>query len=286
MQFPRIDRFLTVRVVSPLLPEDTKDAPDAVPILMYHSISDDREPGISPYYRLATPPSLFKQHLDLLHQDGFQVISLLDAIHSLTRSRHTTRKPVVITFDDGFHDFLLEAWPILSASALPATVFLPTSYISETRKTFVGRDCLTWSEVRQLRLSGVHFGSHTDTHPKLVALKENRLREELLHSRLELEQNLQESITSFCHPYGFPSADARYVSLYRRLLAECGYSIAVTTIVGRATLSSDPLMLPRIPVNGADDLALFAAKLRGAYDWTATVQTAFKHAKRLFRPLS
>lgn len=281
MQLPRIDRFLTVHVVSRIIRQPLAHPRLAVPILMYHSISDDRELGVPPYYRLATPPALFRQHLDLLIEEGFQVVSLFDALKSLTHQGREHRKPVVITFDDGFHDFLLEAWPSLSASGLTATVFLPTNYISDSRRTFVGRDCLTWSEVRQLRLSGVHFGSHTHTHPKLIQLQEHHLREELLQSRLELEQRLQEPIHSFCHPYAFPSADPSYVSLYRRLLADCGYSIGVTTTVGRATPASDCLMLPRIPVNGSDDPALFAAKLRGAYDWTASVQSALKRVKRV-----
>lgn len=283
MHYPRLDRFLTLRVVSPMLRENPEETPGAVPILMYHSISDDPELGTSPYYRLATSPALFKQHLDFLQQNNYEVIPLADAIGRLNPSSPTSRKLVVITFDDGFHDFLLEAWPIMAASNLTATVFLPTSYISDTRRTFVGRECLTWSEVRQLRLAGAHFGSHTHTHPKLVQLQEHQIRQELLQSRLELEQHLQEQILSFCHPYAFPSADSNYVPLYRRLLADTGYTIGVTTTVGRATHSSHSLLLPRIPVNGSDDLQLFAAKLQGAYDWTAKVQSVMKHLKRVLR---
>ena len=39
------------------------------------------------------------------------------------------------------------------------------------------------------------------------------------------------------------------------------------------------LALKRIPANSGDDTALFAAKLRGAYDWLAGVQSAAKKVR-------
>jgi peptidoglycan/xylan/chitin deacetylase (PgdA/CDA1 family) len=283
MRLPRFDRFFSICLASALPRRSEVSRNRCVPILMYHSISDDPETGVSPYYRLATPPDLFKKHLQILQQEGFRVVPIQEAVTSLSGSVREATKLAVITFDDGFRDFQLNAWPALQEAKFTATVFLPTAFIGEPRRSFVGRECLTWPEIRNLRAQGIHFGSHTHNHPKLSSLTTDGMREELTRSRTELERHIQEPITTFCHPYAFPSADTDYVKRYRLILAESGYSVATSTILGRAQNTTDPLLLPRLPINGMDDPAFFRAKLLGAYDWTAGVQGVVKRARRLMQ---
>jgi hypothetical protein len=71
--------------------------------------------------------------------------------------------------------------------------------------------------------------------------------------------------------------------MLRDSLLRAGYQNGVCTIVGRATLKSDPLFLERLPVNSCDDRALFNAKLAGAYDWISKSQYVAKTAKACFR---
>lgn len=72
----------------------------------------------------------FERHLQFL-ADCFQIVNLsgLPTIndHSLNGS---SKKPLcAITFDDGWHDTYLNAFPALRKFGVPATVFLPTQYI-------------------------------------------------------------------------------------------------------------------------------------------------------------
>ncbi len=283
MRLPRFDRILSLCLASSVNRRSKTGRNRFVPILMYHSISDDPETGVSPYYRLATPPSLFRQHLKILQQEGFRGVNLEEAVTSLSSSESRPENLAAITFDDGFRDFQLNAWPALQEARFTASVFLPTAFIAEPRRSFVGRECLTWPEISALRAQGVHFGSHTHSHPKLVSLTADGLRDELRQSRCELEGHLQEPVTTFCHPYAFPSADTTYVKRYRQALAESGYSIATGTILGRYHATTDPLLIPRLPINGMDDPGFFRAKLFGAYDWTAGAQSLVKRARRLLR---
>jgi hypothetical protein len=62
-------------------------------------------------------------------------------------------------------------------------------------------------------------------------------------------------------------------------LSQAGYESSVTTMVGRARHGDDAFALKRLPVNSADDSDFFKAKLAGAYDWMAHVQSAIKRAK-------
>lgn len=251
-----------------------------IPILMYHSVAEDAEPGVSPYYRLTTTPARFASHMHWLRRKGYTVVDLETAVHrSSTKSANGDRL-VVVTFDDGFLDFKTGAWPVLFELGFTATVFLPTSFIGRERRSFKGRPCLTWSEVRELHGLGVQFGSHTVTHPKLYDLSWSAIRSELVDSRVALEQELTAPVRTFAYPYAFPQEDAEFARRFNEELAQAGYVTGVTTAIGRMTASSDPLLLRRLPVNDCDDERLFAAKMAGAYDWVGRVQFATRQVKR------
>src|ERR1035437_7820808 len=143
----------------------------------------------------------------------------------------------------------------------------------------MGRDCLTWSEVRELQRYGISFGSHTVTHPQLRDLGKDDIEKELVNSKKAIEEKTGREVDSFAYPYAFPQTDAEFKKRLRESLHRAGYRSGVCTIVGRAGHGSDPLFMERLPMNGFDDLALFQAKLAGAYDWISKSQSVVKTAK-------
>jgi peptidoglycan/xylan/chitin deacetylase (PgdA/CDA1 family) len=275
----RLDRCLTLSIFRTLKRLDSKGTVRRVPILMYHSISDEPEAGVRPYYRLTTHPRRFAEQMQWLNQRGYWGVSLELALAMLADGEADNWPLVVITFDDGYRDFYTEAWPVLQRHSFAATVFLPTALVGSQRKSFRGRECLTWSEVRDLHAQGVRFGSHTVSHPKLHELPWNRIEDELRFSRQSLEQELGEKIYSFAYPYAFPQEDRRFTARFAALLRAQGYRSCVTTRIGRARMDEDLFSLRRLPVNSGDDEALFIAKLQGAYDWMSVVQNAFRFGK-------
>src|ERR1700689_4753906 len=159
----RIDRLATLYVADPLRRRASADKV-SVSILMYHSIADEDEATVQPYYRTATSPAVFAAQVASLHEAGFSVIGLGEAVRrsavpTATRNE-TVKNSVVITFDDGLRNFYTNAFPILSRYGFTATMFLPTAHIGESRLRFKGKDCLSWDEVRELQKHGISFGSH------------------------------------------------------------------------------------------------------------------------------
>ncbi len=126
---------------------------------------------------------------------------------------------------------------------------------------------MTWSDIRELQAEGIHFGSHTVTHPDLRSLGPDQLEYELGRSKEVLEDRLGLPIESFAYPHGFPEEDRNYTRYLQDVLCNCGYDHGVSTILGRASVKSNRFFLPRLPVNGFDDRELFLAKLEGGYDW-------------------
>jgi peptidoglycan/xylan/chitin deacetylase (PgdA/CDA1 family) len=294
----RLDRIVTMGVIrrlrriSSAVPgfETGRRRPSRrLPILMYHSISNSLESDTAPYFRTATSPERFQEHMRFLKLRGWRGVSLQDGlrIQSQQPDEEGSEMLFALTFDDGFRDFLTSAIPVLNECGYGATMFLPTAFVADSQCSdhFRGRDCLTWSDVQALHSGGIEFGSHTVSHPILVELAWPRVESELADSKAAIEANLQSSISSFSYPFAFPQADRLFCARLRALLIAIGYKACVTTTIGCSSDLSDPYSLRRLPVNNDDDVALLAAKLEGDYDWLAVPQKAYKAIKRISRGL-
>jgi peptidoglycan/xylan/chitin deacetylase (PgdA/CDA1 family) len=277
---PRLDRLITLygfRALRKLVFAKNQ----SIPILMYHSISDELETG-HPYFWINTSRKRFAAQMQFLKENDYTVISLTKAVDILETAQDQENyfpRYAVLTFDDGYHDFLRHAWPVLAVHGFTATMFVSTDFIGDSRMQFNGRESLTWSEVRELHGQGVSFGSHTLSHPKLYGLPWKDVRRELLESRLRLEDELQTTAPSFAYPYAFPQEDRSFVARFRQELIDQGYCTAVTTTIGLAQRGSDPLCLKRLPVNEGDDERLLRAKLAGDYDWLYGAQYLSRRIK-------
>lgn len=280
----RLDRLLTLWFFRPLRRVVPAGGGFQLPVLMYHSVSRCSEAGVSPYYRTVTSPEAFAGQMALLKAGGWEAVGVWAGLKALRNQGGASRKTVVITFDDGFRDFRTAAFPVLQQHGFNATVYLPTSFIGQQPIQFKTVECLTWDEVRELRQAGVEFGSHTVSHPELVRLPWTEVEKEVRDSKTEIEQRLGARITAFAYPYAFPRAEQEFVGRLHRLLREVGYESCVTTDIGRASASTDPFAIPRLPVNDCDDETLLRAKLDGAYDWLVAPQRAVKALKRLLLP--
>lgn len=243
---------------------------------MYHSISDSGDSGRHPYYRTATGPRVFDEHLKFLHDRGYKTITLGDAVRRLHASEAAEERAVVITFDDGFQDFYSQAFPLLSKYNQSATVFLPTAYIDNGPRKFNSIECLTWGQVRELQKAGIQFGSHTVTHPQLRNLTMQDVRHEIQSSKKRIEDELGSSVAPFSYPYAFPETDGEFRRRLQDVLEECGYENGVSTVIGTANRAANIFFFKRLPVNGCDDRRLFEAKIEGGYDWLHPLQYASK----------
>jgi peptidoglycan/xylan/chitin deacetylase (PgdA/CDA1 family) len=274
----RSDRLITLGLVDPVRSLVGRRNQCRVPILMYHSISEAPSSARHPYFVTETVPSTFRAHMEYLKRNGYTALSP-DELVKLVGSGQNGQKAVVITFDDGYRDFYTTAFPILEEFGLSAIVYLPTKFIGSQPRTFLGKECLTWAEVRELEKAGMHFGSHTVSHPKLRFLSTAELDSELCDSKKTIEDELGSAIQSFAYPYAFPEEDESFISRLQRALEECGYKNGVSTTIGSKHSESDKYFFKRLPANSWDDPKLFVAKLNGSYDWLYWPQHISKQIK-------
>jgi peptidoglycan/xylan/chitin deacetylase (PgdA/CDA1 family) len=277
----RLDRFLTLYFFYPLLRILPKNKELRIPILMYHSISEPKQKQKHPYYETCISRRVFAEHMKFLYDNNYAVINLKDIQKYFNNKEYINRKAAVITFDDGFRDFYTDAFPILQRYAFSATVFLPTAYIEKERLRFKEKECLCWSEVRDLNSKGIQFGSHTVNHCRLSMLSKKDVEFELRESKDKIENEIGESILLFSYPYAFPEQDKKFIIIVKKILEDCGYKKGATTSIGTVTVKDDCLFLKRIPVNEFDDILLYKRKIRYGYDWLGTVQALVKKTRRV-----
>jgi len=279
----RLDRSLTLHLFRPLQSIGLRSGGFHLPILMYHSISDTPEPGFSPYYKVCTSPRRFAEQMQSLAETGWKGVTLREGLDVLAGKKPMAGRPVAITFDDGFQDFYTAAFPVLKQHGFAATMYLPTAFIGDDRRSFKSHACLNWSEIREMHRTGIEFGSHTVNHPVLYELSWKEIETELRESKSTIEDQLEHPVSAFAYPYAFPQMEIRFIKQFCDLLCHIGYQNSVTTIVGRARSQDSFFQLSRLPANTSDDRSLFEAKLSGAYDWVAIPQILRKKAARWFR---
>ena len=107
-----------------------------------------------------------------------------------------------------------------------------------------GRAFLSWDEVREMHANGVSFGSHTENHTLLTRSAPARVRIEIERSKNRLQEELNDEITCFSYPWG--SA----LEHIEKEVVTAGYRWAVVTERPYQGNSTNPFLIPRIPVSG------------------------------------
>jgi len=271
----RLDRLITLYFASPLSRVLRFRSIASVPILAYHSISDNLFGYSHPYYQINTSPGVFAEQMKWLRNNGYRTLDLHDLPSAFLDGTNVAKR-FVITFDDGYRDIMRDGWPVMHQCGFTATVFLATDRIQRRPMRFEGADYLTWQDVSELYAQGVTFGSHTASHADLRSLEPEEMDYELGYSKETIEQMLGAAVRSFAYPFPFPEEDTHFTRYLADALENHGFQIGVSTAIGRATAQSNQLFLPRLPMNSWDDPRMLSAKLRGGYDWMHVPQLLHK----------
>ncbi len=200
------------------------------------------------------PPDNLAQQFQYLIDHGYTSIDPDQVAAAVNGTGTLPAKPVMLTFDDGYSN-QMAAFHLLKQFNLKATFYIINGGAESKWCIGAGRryhdplqpmsgcgdSYLNWNEVRQLDRSGlVTIGGHTLDHENLASLSAAQQQREIVDSKIQTEQELGHPIDAFAYPYG----DFNAITI--QIVAQAGYTTAVTTMPGEYQKPNEPFTLVRI----------------------------------------
>jgi len=162
-----------------------------------------------------------------------------------------TAKPIVLSFDNGYHSQYAQALPVLRSLGWVGDENLQLSGLPPSQGG------LSQEEIRGLLAAGWELDTQGISHADLITLDAEQLHYQVAVARQLLQQRFHVPVNWFCYPSGH--YDPTVVAAVR----DAGFTGSTTVVPGWAHPSDDRYRLPRLRVLGGTSatalLSLLAA---------------------------
>lgn len=222
-----------------------------VPILMYHSLLKD--PARAGAYVIS--PALFASDLAWLKEHGYETVLMRDLIDYVDNGTPLPEKPVLITFDDGYYNNYLYAFPLLREQKMKAVISiigLHTDKFSAVDENNAYYSHCTWDQLNEMIASGlVEVQNHTyDLHTysntrhgcakkagESLASYRTVLCEDVLKLQARITEMTGTTATTFTYPFG------SFTEETKQLIGELGFRATLSCESGVSVVTRDPKSL-------------------------------------------
>jgi peptidoglycan/xylan/chitin deacetylase (PgdA/CDA1 family) len=239
-----------------------------LPIIMYHHIDTlenvDKNDKIAVGLRVS--PEVFERQLKYIKDNSYTTITSFELADYINAKKELPKKPILLTFDDGYKDNYTKAFPILQKYNMKGDFAIITGGTNNS-------DYMTTADLKDLLKKGHYIASHTVNHCTTAIktgnntfqdspidtiekpctkfatqerLTAGQIKYEFQKSKEDLEKSLGIKVTHIVFPYGFWNQQA--VEIAKSL----GYNFA-TTVAPEKDENIDlerPFTMPRYRATG------------------------------------
>ena len=196
---------------------------------MYHRFNEEKYPSTN------IQNNIFLEHLEEINNLGIKFITF-KKFQSLMESK-IDNTYLLLTIDDAFESFYLNAWPILKSKKIPFILFVSTREIGKN-------GYMTWEQIRELESNNfVEIGNHSHSHEYLVDWDNNKIKSDLNESIKIFNKKLGYSPIVFSYPFGEYSNDLK------KIVSDLNFKFAFGQHSGVIDITKDFLELPRFSIN-------------------------------------
>ena len=197
--------------------------------LMYHRFEENKYPSTN------IRNKIFLEHLKEINNLGIEFITF-EKFKKVIKN-NIDKNYLLLTIDDAFESFYLNAWPILKNKKIPFVLFVSTREVGN-------KGYMTWKQIKEIESSSLAtIGNHSHTHEYLIDWEEKKIRNDLEKSIKIFEKELGYSPKLFSYPFG------EYSTALKKIVTDLNFEFAFGQHSGVIDSSKDFLELPRFPIN-------------------------------------
>ncbi len=196
--------------------------------LMYHRFEENKYPSTN------IKIDVFQKHLNIIKENNISFLNPKNFEFEINKV--SEEKKILLTIDDAFSSFYLNAWPILKKDKIPFILFVSTEAVGKN-------GYMSWDEIIEISKEDLVFiGNHSHSHEYLVKYKFEEFEEDILKSIELFEKNLGYNSKFFSYPFG-------EYSLEQKKYISNNFDYAFGQHSGVIDLNKDKYELPRFPIN-------------------------------------
>jgi len=196
--------------------------------LMYHRFNEDKYPSTN------IQMNIFKQQMEIIKNSNYTFFYPDKFEKNFTSIR--TNKEILLTIDDAFLSFYLEAWPYLKKNKIPFILFVSTEPVGK-------KGYMTWEQIKEVGAEKFAvIGHHSHSHGYLIDKDNDFFITDLKKANEIFLNNLGYVPNLFSYPFG------EYSKFMRDYVSK-NFDYAFGQHSGVIDLNKDKFELPRFPIN-------------------------------------
>ena len=196
---------------------------------MYHRFNENKYPSTN------IKNEIFIKHLNEINNLEIEFITF-EKFEKVIKTS-IDKNYLLLTIDDAFESFYLNAWPILKSKKIPFILFVSTREVGKY-------GYMTWKQIKEIEKSNlVIIGNHSHSHEYLIDWKDDKIKFDLNTSIKIFKKELGYSPKIFSYPFG------EYSSNLKKIVSDLNFKFAFGQHSGAIDPTKDFLELPRFPIN-------------------------------------
>ena len=195
---------------------------------MYHRFNESSYPSTNIQMKI------FENQMDIIQNSNYHFNEPANFKKKFNSPK--INKEILITIDDAFQSFYLEAWPYLKKNRIPFILFVSTEPVGKN-------GYMTWDQIREIEAENfVHIGHHSHTHGYLVDRTNNHFILDIEQANKIFLKELGYIPELFSYPFG------EYSKFMRNYISK-NFKFAFGQHSGVIDINKDRFELPRFPIN-------------------------------------
>ena len=195
---------------------------------MYHRFNENKYPSTN--IRM----DVFKSQIEIIKSNGFKFYNPIKFESEFGTPK--SEKKILLTIDDAFLSFYINAWPYLKKNNIPFILFVSTEAVGNN-------GYMTWQQIKEIEKEEfVFLGNHSHSHEYLIGYDFKDFKNDIVESVKIFKNQLGYNPIFFSYPFGEYSLEQKkYISQK--------FKYAFGQHSGVIDLNKDKFELPRFPIN-------------------------------------